>query len=120
MSATLDALDAHVRQAADWKARVRQRPWLYVGLAAVTGFLVAGGPGRLMSALTRGQPASVNQEQLRLAREEEERREQALKEAASATLVQRMAMRAAEVAGTALAAMIARKLSEEILRRRSA
>ncbi len=117
MSATLDELGGRVRKAADWKAQVRARPWLFAGLALAAGFLVAGGPRRAARAIIRRGEPKQNAEQLRLAKEAEDRQQRLLKEAARATLLQRMAMRSAEVAGTALAGMVAKKVADEVLKR---
>lgn len=46
MTATLDELEAAVRDLLDWQSRVRGRPLLYAGIALAAGFVAAGGPGR--------------------------------------------------------------------------
>lgn len=48
MTATLDELEAAVRDLLDWQAKVRGRPLLYVGVALAAGFVIAGGPGRAL------------------------------------------------------------------------
>ncbi len=49
MTRTINQLEAEVRHTLDWKARVRTRPWMYVGIALATGFVLAGGPWRATS-----------------------------------------------------------------------
>jgi len=46
MSATLDELEAAVRDLLDWQSRVRRQPLLYAGIALAAGFVIAGGPKR--------------------------------------------------------------------------
>jgi hypothetical protein len=46
MSATLDELEAAVRDLLDWQSRVRRQPLLYAGVALAAGFVIAGGPKR--------------------------------------------------------------------------
>ncbi|HEV7216782.1 MAG TPA: hypothetical protein VGP33_16875 [Chloroflexota bacterium] len=46
MTATLNELEAAVRELLDWQARVRRQPLLYAGIALAAGFVIAGGPGR--------------------------------------------------------------------------
>ena len=48
MSRTLDELEAAVHRTLDWQARVQRQPLLYAGVALAVGFVVAGGPGRLI------------------------------------------------------------------------
>jgi hypothetical protein len=48
MTATLDELEAAVRELLDWQSRVRGRPALYAGAALAAGFVLAGGPGRAL------------------------------------------------------------------------
>ena len=53
MESTASELEARVRHAVDFKARFRENPALFVGLAAGTVFLVAGGPIRVARLLRR-------------------------------------------------------------------
>lgn len=46
MTDTINRLESEVRSVLDWRARVRARPWMYVGIAVATGFVLAGGPWR--------------------------------------------------------------------------
>lgn len=48
MTATLNELEAAVRELLDWQTRVRRQPLLYAGIALAAGFLIAGGPGRAL------------------------------------------------------------------------
>ncbi len=48
MTATLNELEAAVRELLDWQARVRRQPLLYAGIALAAGFVIAGGPRRAL------------------------------------------------------------------------
>lgn len=48
MSATVDELEAAIRDLLDWQAKVRRQPMLYAAVALAAGFVAAGGPGRLL------------------------------------------------------------------------
>jgi hypothetical protein len=53
MEATASELESRVRHAVDFKARFRENPALFVGIAAGTVFLVAGGPMRVARLIRR-------------------------------------------------------------------
>lgn len=48
MTATVDELETAIRDLLDWQAKVRRQPTLYAAVALAAGFVLAGGPGRLL------------------------------------------------------------------------
>jgi hypothetical protein len=59
---TAAELEARVRRAVDIRARFRENPALFIGLAAGAAFLLVGGPGRVARSLRRRiRPSNVEQ-----------------------------------------------------------
>jgi hypothetical protein len=54
MTKTLDEMEVLVRDVLNWQGKVRERPLLYAGIALGVGFLLAGGPNRLIRRLYYG------------------------------------------------------------------
>ena len=113
MTDRINQLEAAVRSTLDWQERVRGKPWLYVGIALAAGFLVAGGPKR---GITHAYRAIRGSTRGTLALPELPEPKRAPKKAPepSTPFPERLALRLAESAATAAAAILTNRLLQEM------
>lgn len=125
ITAEVDQLESTVRATLDWQAYVRSRPWLFVGIAIGTGFLLAGGPKRGIShgfqAVTRKgkgrlalpDPTNFDQSSF-VGRFRGRRAKIKQRREPSGTLWERIALRATDAGATVVAATLLDRLLREI------
>lgn len=114
MTDRINQLESAVRATLDWQARVRSKPWLYVGLALAAGFLVAGGPKRGMTHAYRAIRRTARPALVLPALPEPAHSQPKNERAPRAPLQERLALRAAEAAATAVAAILTNRLLREM------